>query len=139
MKKYLNLSLIYAIAAMVGGVFYREFTKWNGYNGVTSLGKVHVHLLMLGMMVYLLVALFAANQDLKEYKSFRIFLWVYNIGLPLTAVMMVIRGVIQVQNISLPSAADASISGIAGIGHVLTGAGLVLLLIALRKASENRR
>lgn len=23
MKKYLNLSLIYAIAAMVGGVFYR--------------------------------------------------------------------------------------------------------------------
>ncbi|MEG0756372.1 MAG: DUF2871 family protein, partial [Oscillospiraceae bacterium] len=28
MKKYLNLSLIYAIAAMVGGVFYREFTKF---------------------------------------------------------------------------------------------------------------
>ena len=30
MKKYLNLSLAYAIAAMAGGVFYREFTKWNG-------------------------------------------------------------------------------------------------------------
>lgn len=27
MKKYLNLSLAYAIAAMAGGVFYREFTK----------------------------------------------------------------------------------------------------------------
>ena len=31
MKRYLNLSLIYAIAAMAGGVFYREFTKYNGF------------------------------------------------------------------------------------------------------------
>lgn len=31
MKKYLNISLIYAIAAMAGGVFYREFTKFNCY------------------------------------------------------------------------------------------------------------
>ena len=28
MKKYLNLSLRYAICAMAGGVFYREFTKY---------------------------------------------------------------------------------------------------------------
>ncbi|MGT2801592.1 DUF2871 family protein [Streptococcus henryi] len=27
MKKYLNLAYIYAIAALVAGVFYREFTK----------------------------------------------------------------------------------------------------------------
>ncbi|MEG1991497.1 MAG: DUF2871 family protein, partial [Christensenella sp.] len=31
MKKYLNISLIYAIVAMAGGVFYREFTKLNGF------------------------------------------------------------------------------------------------------------
>ena len=31
------------------------------------------------------------------------------------------------------------IYAIAAIGHVLTGAGLVLLLIALRKVAENRR
>lgn len=37
MKKYLNISLIYAIAAMVGGVFYREFTKWNGFTGLILL------------------------------------------------------------------------------------------------------
>ncbi|MEG2596768.1 MAG: DUF2871 family protein, partial [Ruthenibacterium sp.] len=61
MKKYLNLSLIYAIAAMVGGVFYREFTKFNGYTGVTALGKVHTHLFLLGMVLFLLVALFAAH------------------------------------------------------------------------------
>ena len=26
-KKYFNLALIYATAAMIGGVFYREFTR----------------------------------------------------------------------------------------------------------------
>ena len=31
MKKYLNISFVYAIAAMAGGVFYREFTRFNGY------------------------------------------------------------------------------------------------------------
>ena len=50
MKKYLNISLVYGIAAMVGGVFYREFTKWNGFTGVTALGKVHAHLFLLGML-----------------------------------------------------------------------------------------
>ncbi|MEG1428136.1 MAG: DUF2871 family protein, partial [Oscillospiraceae bacterium] len=78
MKKYLNLSLIYAIAAMVGGVFYREFTKFNGYTGVTALGKVHTHLFLLGMVMFLLVALFAAHSKLEEQKQFRVFLKVYN-------------------------------------------------------------
>ena len=139
MKKYLNFSLIYAIAAMVTGVFYREFTKWNGYTGVTTLGKVHVHLFLLGMMVYLMIALFATHQETQKHKTFRIFLWVYNIGLPLTAVMMVVRGVTQVLDISLSSAANASISGIAGIGHILTGTGIILLLVSLRKMAESNR
>ena len=43
MKKFINISLIYAIAAMAGGVFYREFTKFNNFTGVTALGKVHAH------------------------------------------------------------------------------------------------
>ena len=61
MKKSLNLSLAYAVAAMAGGVFYREFTKFSGFDGVTALGKVHTHLFLLGTMVFLLVALFAAQ------------------------------------------------------------------------------
>ena len=52
MKKYLNLSLIYAVAAMAGGVFYREFTKFNGFTGATALGKVHTHLFLLGMLIF---------------------------------------------------------------------------------------
>ena len=137
MKKYLNISLIYAIAAMVGGVFYREFTKWNGFTGMTALGKVHTHLFLLGMLMFLIIALFAEHHDLQKQKLFRVFLWVYNIGVPLTAVMLVVRGIAQVLNVSLSSAANASISGIAGIGHILTGVGLVLLLISLNKTAES--
>ena len=137
MKKYLNISLIYAVFAMAGGVFYREFTKFNGFSGTTVLGKVHTHLFLLGTAVSLLVALFASRLDLGKTKLFRVFLWVYNIGVPVTAVMMVVRGVVQVLGLSLSSGASAAISGVAGIGHILVGAGLILLLLSLKKTAKN--
>ncbi len=133
MKKYLNISLIYAIAAMAGGVFYREFTKFNQFTEATALGKVHTHLFLLGMVVFMLTALFSARGNPEEIKTFRIFMRVYNIGVPLTAVMMAVRGVTQVLGLTLSDGASASISGIAGIGHILTGAGIVLLLLSLKK------
>lgn len=137
MKKYLNLSLAYAVAAMAGGVFYREFTKFNGFSGVTALGKVHTHLFLLGTVVFMLVALFAAQGDLMKQKTFRVFLRVYNVGVPLTAVMMAVRGVTQVLGTSLSAGASASISGIAGIGHILTGVGIILLLVSLKGLEKN--
>ena len=137
MKKYLNIALAYAIAAMVGGVFYREFTKYSGFTGVTALGKVHAHLFLLGMMVFLIVALFAERSDLTKIRSFRVFLWTYNIGVPLTAIMLLVRGVTQVLGLSLSKGASASISGIAGIGHILTGVGIILLLVSLKKSAKD--
>ena len=136
MKKYLNIAFAYAIAAMVGGVFYREFTKYS-FTGVTALGKVHAHLFLLGMLVFLVVALYGAHNDLGKLKTFRAFLWVYNIGVPLTAIMLVVRGVAQVRGLALSAAASASISGIAGIGHILTGAGIILLLLSFKKLAKN--
>ena len=137
MKKYLNIALAYAIAAMVGGVFYREFTKYSGFTGVTALGKVHTHLFLLGMLVFLVVALYGAHNDLTQIKTFRVFLWVYNIGVPLTAVMLAVRGVVQVRGLALSAAANAPISGIAGIGHILTGIGIILLLLSFKKLAKN--
>ena len=137
MKKYLNLSLIYAIAAMAGGVFYREFTKYNDFTGVTALGKVHAHLFLLGMLVFLVVALFSARNDLIQFKTFRVFLWTYNIGVPLTAIMLLVRGVPQVLGLTLSVGFSSAISGIAGIGHILVGGGMILLLITLKKTAQN--
>ena len=136
MKKYLNLAMGYAIAAMAGGVYYREFTKWNHFSGITMLSKVHAHLFMLGMMVFLLVALFSRQMDLEKEKSFRRFFLIYNIGLPLTVLMMLVRGIIQVKETALSAGADAAISGIAGIGHILLSIGLLLLLVTLKRAAD---
>ena len=136
MKKYMNVSLIYAILAMIGGVFYREFTKFNDFSGITVLGKVHGHFFLLGMIVFLLVALFQERVDLKQQKLFRIFFVIYNLGVPLTGTMMFVRGITQVLAIELSKGADASIAGIAGIGHILTGLGIVLLLLSLKKSAK---
>lgn len=137
MKKCLNISIIYAAAAMAGGVFYREFTKFNGFDGVTVLGKVHTHLFLLGMIVFLLAALFCGHfKSLQEKKPFKAFLCVYNIGVPVTAIMMAVRGVTEVLGTELSKGANGAISGIAGLGHIITGTGIVLLLVALKSAAK---
>ena len=58
----------------------------------------------------------------------------YHVGVSLTAVMLFVRGVVQVLELSPARGMDAAISGMAGLGHILTGAGIVLLFVALRKA-----
>lgn len=137
MKKYLNISMIYALCAMAGGVFYREFTKFNGFTGVTVLSKVHTHFFLLGMVVFWVVALFSAQNDLKEIKSFRIFMCIYNIGVPLTAAMMAVRGTLQVLGSPVSAGGSAAISGIAGIGHILTGVGMILLILSFKKTAKD--
>lgn len=134
MKKYLNLSLYYAIAAMIGGVFYREFTKMNGYTGVTTLGKVHAHLFILGMIMFLIIALYAKQYKLEEQKTFRMFMIFYNIGLIVTALMLVVRGIPEVLNLTLSAGMNGMISGIAGLGHISLGVGMILLIVAFKKS-----
>lgn len=136
MRKCLDFSLTYAVTAMVCGVFYREFTKYQDFTGVTALGKVHGHLFLLGMVMFLIVALFAMHWNLDGQKKFRWFLRTYNIGVPLTAAMLLVRGVTQVLGLTLTTGASAAMSGIAGIGHILTGVGLILLLLALRDRAK---
>lgn len=132
MKRYINFSLLYTVLAMAGGVFYREFTKFNGFSGKTSLSVVHTHYFLLGMVFFLLMLLLEKNFSFTDTKTGRI-LAVYHTGLNLTVVMLVIRGVTQVLGITLSSGAGAAISGIAGIGHILLGVSLVLVLVQIRR------
>lgn len=128
----MNTALLYAIFAMAGGVFYREFTKFNGFTGRTTLGVVHTHYFLLGMVFFLLLLLLEKNFSFTGAKTGRI-LAVYHIGLNLTAAMFVVRGVTQVRKPALSSGMDAAISGTAGIGHILLGVSLVLLLLQIKR------
>ena len=138
MKRYINLSLLYAVLAMVGGVFYREFTKFNGFTGKTSLGVVHTHYFLLGMVFFLLLLLLEKNFAFTGAKTGRV-LVVYQVGLNLTAVMLAVRGVAQVLGLPLTSGMSAALSGVAGIGHILLGISLVLVLLQVRRSVSTAR
>ncbi|MEF9989674.1 MAG: DUF2871 domain-containing protein [Christensenellaceae bacterium] len=129
MKKLLNISFIYAIAALLGGVFYREFTKFNGFTGTTTLSIVHLHLLVLGMIVFLLLLIFEKLFDITQNKKFKPFLIFYNIGLLLMVIMLLIKGITQV----LGGTSNAMLAGIAGIGHILLAVGIILLFVMLKQ------
>lgn len=135
MKKLIHIAFVYAIAAMAGGVFYREFTKFSGFSGRTTLAFVHTHLFLLGMVVLLLAALFVQRLDVTGDRRWRAFLAIYNVGVPLTAVMLLVRGVLQVRMVPLTPGLDAAVSGLSGVGHILTSVGLVLFLLCLKRAA----
>lgn len=133
MKRYMNTALLYAIFAIAGGVFYREFTKFNGFTAKTTLSVVHTHYFLLGMVFFLLLLLLEKSFSFTGAKTRRVLI-VYHIGLNLTAVMFVIRGVTQVLVPTLSSGMNAAISGIAGIGHILLGVSMVILLVQIRRS-----
>lgn len=58
----------------------------------------------------------------------------YHIGLNLTAVMLVVRGIMQVLESNLSSVLNALISGMAGIGHILLTVSMVILLLQIRRS-----
>lgn len=134
MKRYINSALLYAILAMIGGVFYREFTKFNGFTAKTTLSVVHAHYFLLGMVFFLLLLVLEKNLSFTGANTGRVLI-VYHVGLNLTAVMLVVRGVTQVLGLALSSGMDASISGMAGIGHILLGVSLVLLLLQIKRGA----
>ena len=60
-------------------------------------------------------------------------LTVYQVGLNVTGLGFLLRGLVQVWGTELSRGMDAAISGIAGIGHILTGVCIILLLLKMRK------
>lgn len=132
MKKLINISFIYAILGMISGIFYREFTKIIGFTGKTALAFTHLHLFVLGMFLFLILALFALNTNLVEHKKFKSFLILYNIGLPFTVIMLYCRGITEVLELSLSTGLNAAISGFSGIAHIILGIAIIILFLSLK-------
>ncbi|OFK22701.1 DUF2871 domain-containing protein [Olsenella sp. HMSC062G07] len=133
MKRYMRSALAYAVAAMVGGVFYRELTRYLGFTSQTTLAFVHTHYFMLGMVLFLLLVPLERSFAFTCAATGRV-LCAYHAGLNLTAAMLVARGLTQVLRTDLPAGMSAAISGLAGVGHTLLGVSLVLILLQVRSA-----
>lgn len=133
MKRYMNWALIYAVLGLVGGVFFREFTKFYNFTGETTLGYLHLHYLVLGMIFFMIILLFEKNFAFSDKKINRIFI-IYHIGLNIMVLFLLIRGIVQVANIEISKSFNAAISGCAGIGHILLGVSLIIVINKIRKS-----
>lgn len=136
MKKLINIAGIYGVLALVSGVFYREFTKFNNFDGSTMLSVTHTHFFVLGAFLFLFLSLFALNSDITEDLKFKRFSLIYNIGFPIMMLMIYIRGILQVLETDLTTGLNAAISGISGISHIIVTVGLVHLFQAFKNVTN---
>jgi len=131
MKRNLTTSFIYLILGLAFGVFYREFTKWNNFTGVTTLGAMHPHLIALGMLLFLSLYFGLKDDAVLHTTKFKLFYILYNIGLPGMVCMMLVRGILQVKGIVPNAGMNGMISGIAGAFHITLATGIIFLFLAL--------
>lgn len=133
MRKLLDTSFKYMILGLASGVFYREFTKFKSFEGVTRLSYLHPHFLVLGMFGFLIVMLLDHAFSISSHHKFKRFYLTYNIGLLTTALMLFVRGMTEVLNSPLSKGMSAAISGIAGLSHIILTAGMMFLFSILRE------
>lgn len=130
MKRLMNVSIVYGVLGLIGGVFYREFTKLNGFTDFTILSVVHTHYLMLGMVFFLLLVVVEKSFHFVDNKVLKYLLF-YHIGLNLTVVMLTIRGVVQVLSLDVSSAV------LFGIAHLILGVSMNLVLFSFRNCIKD--
>lgn len=116
---------------LISGLYWREFTKINEFEGQTMLSTAHTHALALGMLMFLVVLALAKVFSIPE-KSGKLFALLYNIGLGFTFGAMVVKGTLQV--LELPIAESKMWPGFAGLGHMLIAGTLVYFFLFLMKA-----
>ena len=134
-KRYFNASIVYASLALAGGVFFREFTKYTMYTGETNLAFIHTHYFMLGMFFFLALALLERAFAFSAQKGIRTWITLYHVGLNVTTACLLLRGLAQATQTTLSTALSGSLSGVAGIGHILLGTSMIALLILIRRSA----
>lgn len=134
MKQLYRWASVYAILAIIGGVFYREFTKFNMFTGKTTLSFLHVHLFVFGMIMFLILMLMEKQSSISTSKHFKKFMIIYNTGLLGTLFMLLVRGYLQVLPLEPTTMnIDAMISGISGLFHITLGVGLYFLFKIIKE------
>lgn len=132
MRRLFYAAFAYLLLGLASGLFFREFTKAVGFseNSFTQLAVAHTHLLTLGFIVLLIVLLLEKVFTLSRSRMFSWFFWTYNAGLVVTVAALIWHGSLTV----LGEESTGMIAGIAGIGHILLTAALILLFLTLGRA-----
>lgn len=126
-KKLFNISFVFLILGLASGIFYREFTKFNGFTGYSTLSVLHVHALVLGFLFFLIVMLLNNAFNLEKAKKFSTWIYVYIVSLLGIISTFIWRGILQVRGTDF-----AGLSHIAGVFHFMLGASLIWFMIIVK-------
>lgn len=126
----LKLSITFLFMVLAGGVFFREFTKIYGWNEKSRLAFIHPHLLVLGFLFFLLLY-FILREKEENLLFFQKPLLLYVTGLTWTVSALMVQGIYEILSRKGGLFPDAALSGMAGIGHILLGTGLILVMLQI--------
>lgn len=129
MKFLYKLAAFYVVLGLALGVFYREYTKYIGFTGETTLSVLHVHTLVLGALFFIILMLLEHQVTLTANTRFKTWLILYNVGLLGVLANLTIRGLLQVQGTDI-----SGLNHIAGTFHALFGIAWIWFLVILKKA-----
>lgn len=130
MKRLMYSSALYTLLGMLSGLFYREMSKGENFNGYSQLNVTHTHFLVLGTIMFLIFMIIEHQLKLtKNMKLFNYFFYVFHLGLLVTVAMQFINGIATMKDFSVSPA----IAGIAGLGHILITIAFILFFVLLNK------
>lgn len=137
-KKLFNQGFVFMIVGIVAGAFYREFTKFIGFEGVTSMSLVHTHLIATGAIIAFLFSVILKAYDIKESKKLEQAWLLYFIGVIGNAAIMFIRGLLTVIDFDMTRMINMSLSGVAGIVHILLTIGIIWFMLQIKRQIQNQ-
>ena len=119
---------VYLGLGLFAGVFNREYTKGGEFGGIggSQLGVTHTHLLVLGFIMMLIVVAIDQSLGLNS-RLFPWFFWVYTAGMAISMGALFFRGLATVAGTD----SGPALSGVAGLGHILLAAGLVIFMVVV--------
>lgn len=124
-----GLSFANLIMGFIGGVFYREFTKFYGFTAPNHLGKIHVHVLVLGFITMLLLYIVTSKMNDEQMNILKKPIHIFEAGLVFTVVNMFIIGIYEV--VGMNNIKIAALNGMSGLGHIILAVGLVWTVVKI--------
>ena len=134
MKTLYKAAFYYVILGLGFGLFYREFTVFYQFDGLTALSTLHVHTLVLGFIFHLVLLSLDLSLALSSQKQFKFFFWFYQISLHGLLATLTWRGILDVLGTTM-----VGLNHLAGLFHTTLAISLVLWMILIGKALQQKQ
>ena len=134
MRTLYKAAFYYVILGLAFGLFYREFTVFNHFDGITALSTLHVHTLVLGFIFHLVLLSLDLALSLHNQKQFKLFFWFYQVSVHGLLATLTIRGILDVLSTDM-----VGLNHMAGLFHTTLAVSLVLWMILIGKALKQKQ